>query len=182
MPQNTQLSFSPIQASKQYEIIVTDPPWSYYGSTDGWGDAAKEYKCMTDEEILAYRYPLAKKGILFMWATSPRLDFALKCIESHGLTYRGIAFAWIKTTKNGVPLRAQGVKASITKPLIELVLAASYCKKGRPLPLAVEDTIQTVFAPKARHSQKPEEVQNRIERMYPELSKAEFFARRHRLG
>jgi N6-adenosine-specific RNA methylase IME4 len=66
--------------------------------------------------------------------------------------------------------------------LIELVLAASTEKRGRPLPLSSEAICQTVFAPKGQHSQKPDEVQQRIEQMYPEASKLELFARRERPG
>jgi N6-adenosine-specific RNA methylase IME4 len=33
---------------------------------------------------------------------------------------------------------------------------------------------------RGEHSQKPEEIQDRLEQMYPSATKAEFFARRHR--
>ncbi len=173
---------------KQYQVVLADPPWRYYGSTDGMGDVGKEYKTMSDQDLLDYRYPLERNGVLFMWTTSPRLDFALKCIEAHGLTFRGVAFVWVKTKKDGkTPIGAMGVRPSIVKPLSEFVIVASYVKRGRPLPLASEKVSQIILAPHvrvigAKHSQKPEDLQSRIEEMYPYATKAEFFARRRREG
>lgn len=137
---------------------------------------------MADEDLLNYRYPLTKNGVLFMWATCPRLDMAVRCIEAHGLHYRGVAFVWVKTKQDGTPIGAQGVRPSIVKPLTEVVLAASYRATGRPLPLSDESIVQTVFAPRGLHSQKPEAVQDRLEAMYPTATRAEFFARRRRHG
>jgi N6-adenosine-specific RNA methylase IME4 len=168
--------------TKEYDVIVTDPPWAYYGAADKMGAAGKEYGLMTDEDLLGLSYPLSKRGVLFMWATCPRLDFALQCIKAQGLHFRGVAFVWVKTSMAGKPLGAIGVRPSIVKPTTEIVLAASYARKGRPLPLSSESIQQTIFAPRGRHSQKPEEMQDRIEQMYPDLPRAEFFARRHRDG
>jgi N6-adenosine-specific RNA methylase IME4 len=165
-----------------YDCIITDPPWSYTGSTTKWGACGKEYATMADEDLLNYRYPLTKNGVLFMWATCPRLDMAVRCIEAHGLHYRGVAFVWVKTKQDGTPIGAQGVRPSIVKPLTEVVLAASYRATGRPLPLSDESIVQTVFAPRGLHSQKPEAVQDRLEAMYPTATRAEFFARRRRHG
>jgi N6-adenosine-specific RNA methylase IME4 len=166
-----------------YDVILIDPPWTYYGSKDGMGDVGKEYATLTDEQILSIRYPLAKNGVLFLWATGPRLNFAIKYIEETGLYFRGVAFVWVKTKKDGcTPLGAQGVRPSIVKPIDEFVLVASPVKKGRPLPIADESVNQNVLAPRMGHSIKPEQVQDRIERLYPSAKKAEFFARRHRVG
>jgi len=117
-----------------------------------------------------------------MWATCPRLDFAIDCLRSHGLHFRGVAFVWVKTKKDGTPIGAQGVRPSIVKPTTEIVIAGSYAAKGRPLRLNCESIRQTIFAPKQAHSQKPEELQDCLEQMYPSASKAEFFARRRRAG
>jgi len=164
---------------------LADPPWSYYGDQGKWGAAAKFYETMTDQELLDFTLVsevLRPRGILFCWATSPRLDFALQCIRNWGLTYRGVAFVWVKTKKDGTPIGAQGVRPSITKPLCEFVLAASRVAKGRPLPLHDEGIVQTVLAPKGEHSEKPNQVQDAIDRMYPNADKLEMFARRRRRG
>ena len=153
------------------------------------GAAGKEYILMDDASIIAANptHLLSKPGVLFMWATCPRLDFAVDVGRKWGLHYRGVAFVWIKTTKAGIPFEATGVRPSITKPLIELVLAFSTEPKGRPLPLDSEAVTQTVFVPeepspvfcpREGHSVKPDEVQRRIDALYPQARKLEMYARR----
>jgi len=168
-----------------YDVVLSDPPWSYTGQQAKWGAAAKFYDTMSDEDLLAFPAAdwLSPKGVMFIWATSPRLDFAIDCIRAWGLTYRGVAFNWVKTRKDGVtPVGAQGVRPSIVKPTSELVLAASRVSKGRPMPLADESVRQIVLAAKSEHSRKPDDVHERIEALYPNASKIELFARRQRLG
>jgi len=168
----------------QFDVILADPPWSYYGNQAKWGAAAKFYPTMTDEDILDLPMVtwLSDRGVLFLWATGPRLDFAIECIGRWGLYYRGMAFVWVKTKQDGTPIGAQGTRPSIVKPLTEFVLAASRVPKGRPMKLASESVVQTVLAPKGEHSAKPAAVQERIECLYPDARKAELFARTVRAG
>lgn len=167
-----------------YDVVLADPPWGYWGPQDKWGAAAKFYATSPDEALLRMpmRRVMARRSVLFLWATAPRLDFAMDCIRAWGLSYRGVAFVWVKTRKDGGPIGAQGVRPSIVKPTTELVLAASPVARGRPLPIADEGVPQVVMAPRAMHSEKPAEVAARIERLYPNASKLELFARRRREG
>jgi len=167
-----------------FDVVLLDPPWSYHGQQDKWGAAAKFYSTMTDEDLL--QFPISSlihdRSVVFMWATCPRLDLAFRLGGEWGLSYRGVAFVWVKTKKSGEPIGAQGVRPSIVKPLTEMVLAFSRKEKGRPLPLADEGVQQTIFAPKQEHSRKPEAVQDAVDRMYPTATKLELFARRKRKG
>lgn len=167
-----------------YDVVLADPPWSYYGSPDKMAAAGKHYPLMSDDDLLAFPLAdwLAPRGVAFVWATGPRLDFAIDCIRSWGLHYRGMAFVWVKTRQDGTPLGAQGVRPSIVKPTTEFVLAASRIKRGRPMPLGSEAIVQTIFAPKMEHSRKPDEVHRRIEQLYPDASRIELFARRPQPG
>jgi N6-adenosine-specific RNA methylase IME4 len=168
----------------EFDVIVADPPWTYEGSPTKWGAAGKEYECMSNMDIFHLRVGdlLTERGVLFLWATCPKLDVAMDALANWGLHFRGVAFVWVKTTSVGVPIRAQGVRPSITKPLVELVLAASPVRTGRPMPLGSEAVCQTVFAPKGEHSVKPDGVQTAIETLYPNALKLEMFARRARSG
>ena len=170
--------------SPPYDVVLADPPWSYYGAPDKWGAAAKFYPTMPTSEIadLPIADLLARRAVVFVWTTSSQLPEALDVLSAWKLYYRGIAFVWVKTTLAGVPIKAQGVRPSITKPLTELVVAGSTVARGRPLPLSDEGVCQTVFALKAEHSAKPDAVQERIEAMYPNVRKLELFARRRRAG
>lgn len=171
--------------SGKYDVILADPPWSYYGQQDKWGAAAKFYPTMSDEELrrLPIQVCLKKRSVVFLWATSPRLDAAIGLLHAWDLFYRGVAFVWVKTKRDGcTPIGAQGVRPSIVKPTTEFVLAASTVETGRPLPLASEAVSQVVLAPRAEHSRKPDEVHRRIEQLYPATSKLELFARRRVVG
>lgn len=175
---------TPLESLGQFDVVLTDPPWSYHGQQDKWGAAAKFYPTMSDEELVSLPVGglLSPKSVLFMWATGPRLDFAVDLIRAWGLHYRGVSWVWVKTKKDGTPVGAQGVRPSVVKPTCEYVLAASPAAKGRPLPLADESIPNTVLAPKMEHSRKPDIVHQYIERMYPNASKLEMFARRPREG
>ena len=170
--------------NKTYDVVLMDPPWSYHGSQDKWGAAAKFYPTMTDQELmdLDVRSLLNKDSVVFMWATSPRLDFAIDLLRHWGLTFRGVSFVWVKTKKDGTPVGAQGVRPSIVKPTAEYVLAASLVEKGRPRKLHDESIRNVILEPKTEHSRKPDNVHRAIESMYPDASKIELFARREMSG
>jgi N6-adenosine-specific RNA methylase IME4 len=167
-----------------FDVVLADPPWNYYGQQDKWTAAAKFYATAPDAAIAALPVPdlLAKRGVLFLWATSPRLDAALDCLSRWGLHYRGIAFVWVKTRADGQPIGAQGIRPSIVKPVAEFVIAASRIRRGRPMKLADEGVAQLVLAPRRDHSRKPDEVAARIERLYPDARRLELFARETRPG
>lgn len=171
---------------ERFDVVLADPPWSYTGRQDKWGAAAKFYDTMADEDLFALPVAdiMAERSVLFCWATCPRLDLAIRCGEAWGLTFRGVAFVWVKTRKSdpSIPIGAQGVRPSIVKPTTEMVLAFSKVAKGRPLPLANEAIPQVVLAPRQEHSRKPDEVHERIEAMYPDAARIELFARRERDG
>jgi N6-adenosine-specific RNA methylase IME4 len=177
----------PQEVESTYPVILTDPPWFYYGDQKGkYAMASKHYNTESDEDLIEIgRPPLSDPGILFMWTTSAKMGTALRLIEEWGLHYRGVAFTWIKVSKvTGKPFGARGPRASITKPLCEYVLAASTKAKGRPLKFGPggEGVVSTVFAPVGEHSAKPTEVHERIEILYPEYRKLEMFARNTRRG
>lgn len=164
---------------KKYDVILADPPWPYYGSPDKWGAAGKYYSLMGSDMIwnMRVRDLLYPHSVVFLWATGPQLALAVETLNYWGCYYRGLGFVWIKTKKDGTPIKAQGVRPSIIKPLTELVLCGSPTYQGRPMPIASEAVQQTVFAVRREHSRKPDEVYERIEALYPEASKIELFCR-----
>lgn len=180
-----------------HDVVVADVAWAYYGDPGKNAAAGKHYACLPDADVLrldvrSYMHP--RRSLALVWATCPRLDFAIRAIEAWGLHYRGVAFVWVKTRRDGTPVGAQGVRASVTKPTVELLLAASTDPRGRPVRIADESVAQVyvdwledqpidvVYAPRGAHSEKPAEVYARIERMYPTASKCELFARAERPG
>jgi N6-adenosine-specific RNA methylase IME4 len=156
-----------------------------------WGDpnknaaAGKHYALMSESELraLPIRDLFAGQGALFVWATCPRLDLAIRMIESWGLYYRGVAFVWVKVRQDGGLIHGQGIPPTATKPTSELCLLATTCKRGRPHPLLDAAVPQVVLSPRGAHSQKPTVIYELIDRLYgPHVTKLELFARQRRAG
>lgn len=84
----------------KYDVILADFPWYYYGDPNKMAAAGKFYTLMQKEEI--FDFPiydlLTDNGVIFLWATCPRLDWAMEAIYEWDLYYRGVAFVWVKTT------------------------------------------------------------------------------------
>lgn len=139
---------------------------------------------MTQEELasLPVKSLANKRAALFLWATTPRLDYAVDMMRKWGFHYRGVAYIWIKTTKDGKVITGQGVPPTFTKPMFELVLVGTTNKRGRPFPILTSAQSQYIHAPKGEHSQKPVEVHRRIEALCGDRPRIELFARHKEPG
>ncbi len=194
------------KVSKKYQIIYADPCWSYYGDPNKDQAAGKHYDLMTLEQLsaLPVQKIAAKMCVMFMWATCPKLHDAVDLLRAWGFYFRGVAYVWVKTTKNGKIISGQGVRPSFVKPTTEIVLMGSSSldvgleqsdadesefvlvgstnRVGRTLPLLTEAQGQVVLAPRGRHSEKPREVRHRIEELFGKYDRLEMFAREHPRG
>jgi N6-adenosine-specific RNA methylase IME4 len=178
---------------KSFDVIIADPAWDYYGAKNKHGAAGKHYDLISQDDLNTlpiYNLLKSKNSVVFIWTTSPMLERAFETLDSWGLYYRGVAFNWVKTTITGVPIKARGVRPSIVKSISEFCLAASPMRTGRPLALQDESIPQqlveyveenTILAQPKTHSAKPD-IYSYIERMYPDASKLELFARNVRAG
>ena len=179
-------SFPLILPRRDYEIVLADPPWAYFGDPLKPQAAGKHYTLMPTEDICALpvRSFCAKNAVLFLWATGPKLPEALKVMAGWNFHFRGIAFVWIKTSKAGKIINGQGVRPTLVKPTTEFVLAGTTCKTGRPLPLLTEAMGQVLLAsrPGEKHSAKPAEIRSRIVELLGDRPRAELFARTQEPG
>ena len=170
----------------KYDIVYMDPPWFYYGDPNKMAAAGKHYSLMSDADIMSL--PVKNllrdknKGAFFVWATCPKLDLAISAIERWGLVYRGVAFNWVKTRKDGGVIGAQGVPPTSTKPTSELCLFATTKPRGRPFPLLDSKVSQVLLAPRGEHSEKPAIVRDMIVRLYGDRPRIELFARQRAPG
>lgn len=171
-------------AGKRYEVLLADPPWSYYGDANKNAAAGKHYSLMTDAQIqaLPIKSVLAKNGAyVFLWATCPKLDLAIATLKAWGLHYRGVAHVWVKANKAGKIINGQGIPPTYSKPTSELLLVATTSKKGRPLKLLDSAIPQIVVEPRAPkgHSSKPKIFHSLIEKAFPagSTNRLEVFAR-----
>lgn len=162
-----------------YEIAYADFPWPY----TSFGTARLPYKQLTEAEIAVFPWDrlLAKRAVVFSWATSPKLDMALRVGEvwrRKGLHFQGVAYVWLKTTKDGRLIGASGPRPRLVKPLCEYLLAFSTTPNERTFRLLTEAQTQTVCAPKQRtHSRKPKVFRDRIVDLLGARRRIELFAR-----
>lgn len=165
--------------SGPYDIVYADPPWYYYGSPIKDAAAGKHYPLMQLEDLarLPIRNIMNRRAALFLWATCPRLNFAMELIEAWGLHYRGVAYVWVKTNARGNIISGQGVPPTFTKPTTELVLAATTVPTGRPFSLHDLAQGQVVLHRRAEHSRKPAIFRRLIEDLCGERARIELFAR-----
>jgi N6-adenosine-specific RNA methylase IME4 len=172
-------SYLPQLPSRRYDIVYLDPPWHYYGSAVKDAAAGKHYPLMTVEELtkIDIRSILNKRAAVFTWATCPRLDFALKLIKAWGLNYRGVAYVWVKTNREGRIINGQGVPPTFTKPTTELVLVATTTATGRPFPILDLAQGQVILHQRGMHSEKPAIFRQRIEDLCGDRPRIELFAR-----
>ena len=167
---------------QKHTVILADPPWKYGQScaTKAFrGGAVKHYQLMKMEEIAALPVEeiAADNSALFLWATMPLLPEAIAVMEFWGFEYKTCAFTWIKTTKAGRPAIGVG---HYTRANAELCLLGT---RGRVKPLLqVNNTSSVVMTPRQKHSQKPVEVRQRIDRMFGNVPKVELFARMYAPG
>lgn len=128
---------------------------------------------MKDSDI--YALPVneiaADDCVLFLWATYPKLPEALKTIRAWGFTYKTIGFQWVKQNRTGTGYffgLGRWTRGN-TEPCLIAV-------KGKPK-RANAAVSQLVVSPLRRHSQKPDEVRERIVDLMGDLPRIELFAR-----
>lgn len=166
---------------RDYQIVLADPPWKYYGDPNKNQAAGKHYSMMSYEELkaLPVRSIMAKKSIMFCWTTSSKMAETCKLIEDWGLHYRGVFQVWVKTNAEGKVIHGQGIRPSFTKPTAEYLLVASTMKEGRAYPLLTESMPNVVLLkrPGNIHSRKPSEFRKNITDLLGDLRRVELFAR-----
>jgi N6-adenosine-specific RNA methylase IME4 len=162
-----------------YGVIYADPPWSFatYSHKGKGRSPEAHYDCMGLDDIMALPVAdwAARDCVLFLWVTDPLVPCALEIISAWGFVYKTVAFTWVKTTKDGTgfPIGC----GFWTRANPELCLLAT---RGRPQRIS-RSVRQLILAPRRAHSQKPEEVYERIELLVPGPY-LELFARGCRRG
>jgi N6-adenosine-specific RNA methylase IME4 len=183
----------------RFPVILADPPVPFetWGKRSGGVDsrAAEAHYSTMSWGDLANLGPLinavaADDACLFLWLCQPLLIETLRMVDSWGgWSYRTKAFSWCKLTpQNGASFHVgmgYWTRANTEDVLLFTRGNPSRNRKDVYQLLATLEAspyeVPAVLAPVSRHSQKPEEVQTRVERLVggPYL---ELFARRQRAG
>jgi len=183
--QNTLPHLYPELPDKTFDIIYADPPWDYNGKMqfDKSGKGVDEINLSKNIFIssASFKYPTLKldelknipvhdiakdNSLLFMWSTNPHLVQAMELGNAWGFEYRTVAFVWDKMTHN---------PGQYTLSNCELCLVF---KGGKiPRPRGARNVQQLVRSARKKHSEKPIEVMQAIEKMFPTQDRIELFAR-----
>ena len=171
---------------RKFDIIYADPPWHYNGKLQyDKSGKGKETIDLSKKIFISssdFKYPTLKIGelmklpvkkiakpdcLLFMWATNPHLAQAVRLGEGWGFEYKTVAFIWDKMSHN---------PGQYTLSNCELCLVF---KKGKiPKPRGARNIRQLIRSPRRKHSEKPPEVMQGIEKMFPDQDRVELFARK----
>ena len=167
------------EINKKYNIIYADPPWTYKTKEclaktsilDGKINthyntlSLKELKTLNIGEISE------KNCLLFLWVVSPMLDDCIDLLKSWKFKYSTIGFIWYKQKPNC---------GHYTMSECEICLIG---KKGKiPEPRGKRNIRQFLSEKRSEHSVKPNEIRERIEKMFPNQKKIELFARTKKEG
>ena len=172
-------SYAPFP-NKKYDIIYADPPWDYKGQLQHTGSGGKDsggairhYPTVPVSEMKTWDVASISKEncLLFMWSSSPHLDQAIQLGKAWGFRWATVAFVWDKQRPN---------PGFYTVSQCELCLVF---RRGRiPQPRGARNMRQLVQVKRTRHSEKPDAVRERIEKMFPDQCKIELFARKQYQG
>jgi len=172
-------SYAPFP-KKKYSIIYADPPWDYKGQLQHTGSGGKEsggavrhYPTVPVSEMKTGDVASISEEncLLFMWSSSPHLDQAIQLGKAWGFQWATVAFVWDKQRPN---------PGSYTMSQCELCLVF---RRGKiPQPRGARNMRQLVQVKRTRHSEKPNVVRERIEKMFPQQRKIELFARKRYQG
>lgn len=175
---------------EKYDIIYADPPWDYGGKMQYDKTSIKSENIGFTKDIFIssadFKYPTLKLKdlkkldvnsisaddcLLFMWTTGPQLAIAIELGTSWGFEYKTMAFVWDKMIHN---------PGRYTLSQTEFCLVF---KKGKiPSPRGARNIRQLLSIKRGKHSEKPEEVIDRITKMFPTQKKIELFARKNYNG
>lgn len=177
-----------------FRCIVADPPWSF---RDKGSRLAPEqapggrYETMRLRDIcrLPVEAAAAPDSLLLLWTTSAHIldGSAVKVCDAWGF-HPKTTIAWVKIRERATSVvlaedrraRADGIvfgAGHYTRAAHELVVVA---RRGRAKVLR-RDVPSVFFAPRGRHSAKPELFQDIIETLV-DGPRLEMFARRERVG
>jgi len=188
--QNTLSDLYPKLPDDKFDIIYADPPWHYNGKLQFDKSSKNKKEINLNKKIFistaSFKYPTLKieelkklevkkivksNCILFMWTTNPHLEQALELGNAWGFEYKTVAFVWNKMVHN---------PGQYNLSYCELCLLF---KLGKiPKPRGARNVHQLINVKRTKHSEKPLEVMEGINKMFPNQKKIELFARKKNQG
>jgi N6-adenosine-specific RNA methylase IME4 len=173
-------------ASKQFTVIYADNPWEFDNkAARGSVERGGNYKStMSVEEMAAMgalvKHHAADNALLFLWCPIAFIlnGSGVAVARAWGFEPKQM-FAWVKMTNDMEKPRF--ITGNYFRGAFE---PAIVCTRGRATPLIKNKGLPNVLhAPWGKkHSEKPEGVQDMLDKLIPDGPRVEFFARRFRPG
>lgn len=156
-----------------FRTIVADPPWRF-GNTSSRAAAENHYPTMSVTEIVGLRHKLdiwPENGHLYLWTTAAHLREALQVMMEWDFEYK-LNLVWVKSK---APPKLQIGLGNYFRHAHELCL---FGVRGK-CQAKVHNLPTVFFAPRSKHSKKPDEFSALVEKLSPGPY-LELFARRRR--
>jgi len=163
----------------KFDIVVIDPPYRFSDALSMSAtkrSAQANYDTMSLDDILSLPVEniVSDNAIIALWVPSSMLGGGMKLIQKYGFIQKQI-YTWVKTTKSGK------VAFNMGRQFRGATEHALIGAKGKPKPFSKSER-NVDLSINLKHSQKPEHLQDKLEKMYPDANKLEMFARRDRTG
>lgn len=171
----------------KYKTIYADPPWSESGGGKIKRGADRHYPLMKTREIIdmdvvSLRHPDGCH--LYLWTTNNFLKDALMVMDEWGFNYKTM-ITWVKSEHRpliGSYVLQNAGLGQYYRGLTEHCLFGAY----KALPYKTLDGKRqqgktVINAPRTKHSKKPEEMRDMIEKV-SYAPRIELFARYHPVG
>lgn len=166
----------PPMPQNKFGVICADPPWAY-DTEQSSKEVSKHYRTMELEDIIAKGEEVKavswKNCVLYLWATTGRLDWAFPVIEAWGFKYK-TSMVWDKVDHN------MGHYCSARHEFLIIAGKGESIPKDSGLANSI-DSVQSIQKSKI-HSKKPDKFYEIIESLYPEENKLEMYGRGQRDG
>lgn len=167
-----------------FQLGYIDPAWRFknwsmaeyakYGEKWARRNGRSPYPVMTTDDMC--KMPVGdlfgKNSHLLMWATSPKMNDAMRLMDAYGFEFINILFTWIKLNPSGIGWHfGLGYHS---RQNAEFVLLG---KRGKGLKRINNDVFSLIVYPRGAHSAKPPETRDRIHRLYGPVDRIELYAR-----
>lgn len=166
----------------KYGAILADPPWAYaMRSAKGYEKSPEaHYDTMSLNDIKALPVNQLASGdcLLFMWSTWPHLRQAMEVMDAWGFTYK-TGGSWHKQTATGKTAFGTGyILRSASEPfLIGTIGQPTIRNRGQRNVITADEWPSSIDALRREHSRKPPEARQMLDVLFPDVFKAELFAR-----
>jgi N6-adenosine-specific RNA methylase IME4 len=167
-----------------YRCIVADPPWPFRDRLPGKKrGAVKHYKTMSIDAICAFGLPPhTDDALLFLWRVGAMPEQALRVVRAWGFVPKS-EMVWVKThekpdgTIQTFAATGDGLETGMGHYVRYAHETCIIGRRGRRGGAVLDRSVRSVFfAPRGRHSEKPEIFYQQVRRLV-DGPRAELFTR-----